>query len=155
MLEMLRTVSGSRLPSRVLVSVFSLLALMAPTAANAQADSTNWRAVAAKIVERMALVRGERVLLAGVEACHGLGEAAWRPVGALVPVRRVNARVVGQRREDGLATVTVGVRNGHGFVSSVQRWASGANRGVTTRPGANVTRTRIMWAQRGHGSRMS
>ena len=32
----------------------------------AQADPTNWPAVAAKIVERMALTRGERVLLVGV-----------------------------------------------------------------------------------------
>ena len=32
----------------------------------AQADSTNWRAIATKIVERMALKRGERVLLVGV-----------------------------------------------------------------------------------------
>jgi hypothetical protein len=83
---MLRSVSGSRLPSRILVSVFSLLALMAPTAANAQADPTDWRAVAAKIVERMALVRGERVLLAGVagesDAVVPLLRAAIRAAGA-------------------------------------------------------------------------
>jgi len=37
----------------------------------AQADPTNWGDVAAKIVNRMALVRGERVLLVGLPDAAG------------------------------------------------------------------------------------
>src|SRR5215207_10068218 len=53
-----------RAPSSFLVA----LALVAgPCAAlMAQSDLTNWRDVAAQVVSRMALVRGERVLLVGV-----------------------------------------------------------------------------------------
>jgi len=51
----------------------------------AQSDSTNWPAVAAKIVERMAVVRGERVLLVGVP-----GRA-----DALVPALRAAVRAAG------------------------------------------------------------
>lgn len=51
----------------------------------AQTDSTNWRAVAAKIVERMALTRGERVLLVGVPGA----------ADALVPALREAIRAAG------------------------------------------------------------
>jgi aminopeptidase len=82
---MLRSVSNARFSSRLLGSAFSLLALMRPTMADAQTESTDWRAVAAKIVERMGLVRGERVLLAGVA-----GES-----DALVPLLRAAIRAAG------------------------------------------------------------
>jgi hypothetical protein len=58
---------------------------MSPTIAAGQKDSTEWPAIAAKIVDRMALVRGERVLLVGVA-----GEA-----DALVPLLRAAVRAAG------------------------------------------------------------
>ena len=51
----------------------------------AQTDATNWREVAAKVVNRMALVRGERVLLVGVP---GVADA-------LVPALRDAVRATG------------------------------------------------------------
>lgn len=56
-----------------------------PLTTRAQSDSTDWRAVAGKIVERMALERGERVLLVGVA-----GQAE-----ALVPLLREAVRAAG------------------------------------------------------------
>lgn len=51
--------------------LFGALALTSPTTLMAQSDATDWNLVAAKIVERMALVRGERVLLVGVPVLSG------------------------------------------------------------------------------------
>jgi leucyl aminopeptidase (aminopeptidase T) len=58
---------------------------MSPSIAAGQNDSTDWPAIAAKIVERMALVRGERVLLVGVA-----GEA-----DTLVPLLRAAVHAAG------------------------------------------------------------
>lgn len=65
--------------------ILALLLVISPRAGMAQTDSTNWRSVAAKIVERMALTRGERVLLVGVPGA----------ADALVPVLREAVRAVG------------------------------------------------------------
>ena len=65
--------------------IVAVLVIAAPATAMAQADSTNWRGVAAKIVERMALKRGERVLLVGVPGA----------ADALVPVLRDAVRAAG------------------------------------------------------------
>jgi hypothetical protein len=65
--------------------ILTLLLVISPWAAMAQTDSTNWHAVAAKIVERMALTRGERVLLVGVPGA----------ADALVPVLREAVRAAG------------------------------------------------------------
>src|SRR5215210_8502375 len=62
--RILWSVIGSSYSSALLACALSVVASMSPTIAAAQNDFTDWRAVAAKIVERMALVRGERVLLA-------------------------------------------------------------------------------------------
>ena len=63
----------------------TLVTLAMSTAGMAQTDSTDWRAAAIQIANRLALVRGERVLLVGVA-----GEA-----DALVPALREAIRAAG------------------------------------------------------------
>jgi leucyl aminopeptidase (aminopeptidase T) len=62
-----------------------ILLTTTPGAVMAQADAVSWRDVAAKIVSRMALVRGERVLLVGVAGSED----------ALVPLLREAVRNAG------------------------------------------------------------
>src|SRR5687767_7599392 len=60
------------MPFRSSILIALAVALIAPGEPTmAQADPTNWRQVAAKIVNRMALVRGERVLLVGLPDVAG------------------------------------------------------------------------------------
>jgi len=74
------------MPFRSSIPIALAVALFAPGEPTmAQADPTNWGDVAAKIVNRMALVRGERVLLVG------LPDAA----GPLVPHLRDAVRAAG------------------------------------------------------------
>lgn len=67
------------------ILALSALAALPIDSLMAQQDHTDWRAVAAKIVERMALVRGERVLLVGIP-----GEA-----DSLIPPLRSAVRAAG------------------------------------------------------------
>jgi hypothetical protein len=53
------------MPTRSRLALVVAIAASLPIRLVAQQDRTDWAAVAAKIVSRMALVRGERVLLAG------------------------------------------------------------------------------------------
>jgi len=82
----------------------------------AQTDSTNWRAAAEKIVERMALTRGERVLLVGVP-----GSA-----DALLPVLRDAVRAAG-----GTDLGAVAER-----AAAPPSWQTDFTRDVATRTGA-------------------
>lgn len=63
----------------------ALVSALLPSAGAAQQDSTNWRAVAAKLVERLAPARGERILLVG-----RAGNA-----DSLVPALRAAVRAAG------------------------------------------------------------
>ena len=64
-----------------LLLVTSIVALMTSEAEAQGASSVDWRAVAAKIVERMAPVRGERILLVGIP---GVADSLVAPLRAAV-----------------------------------------------------------------------
>jgi leucyl aminopeptidase (aminopeptidase T) len=99
-----------------LARAVALLTMFLPASVAAQADSVDWRAVAARIVERMAPARGERILLVGSPGT----------ADALVPALRAAVRAAGATDLGAVAD---------GGVTPAE-WATDYTRALESRTGA-------------------